>query len=99
MSSLPAGRRRTLDRIERTLVAEDPVLGLRFALFTRLTLEEDMPGAERVPGRMQRFLLPAVIPPLLVISLLTLLAQAGSCLAAGRDAPQARTGQHAASTR
>jgi len=71
---LPAFRQRALDRIEQTLVAEDPMLGSRFAVFTRLTLNEEMPGTERVRGRLQRFLLAAVRPPLLAISLLTLLA-------------------------
>ena len=58
-------------------MAEEPGLGLRFAVFTRLTLHEAMPGTERVPSRLQRPLRRAVILPLVVISLLALLAAAG----------------------
>lgn len=52
--SLHASRQRALDRIEHTLVAEDPGLGLRFAVFTRLTRDDAMPGTEQVQGRLQR---------------------------------------------
>jgi hypothetical protein len=67
--SLPAFRQRALDRIERTLVAEDPGLGLRFAVFTRLTLHEAIPEIEQVPGLLQQVLRRAVILPLVVVSL------------------------------
>jgi hypothetical protein len=68
--SLPASRQRALDRIEHTLVAEDPDLGLRFAVFTRLTRDDAMPGTEQVPGRLHRFLRPVII----IIGLVALLA-------------------------
>jgi hypothetical protein len=71
MMSLPGCQQRTLDRIEQTLVAEDPGLGLRFAVFTRLTRHEAIPGTEYVLGGLQR---PAMILPLMVISLVALLA-------------------------
>ncbi len=74
MMSLPASQQRALDRIEQTLVADDPGLGLRFAIFTRLARGDPMPGTEQVPGRLQRFLRPAIMLPLMVISLAALLA-------------------------
>jgi len=74
MIRLPASRQRALDRIEQSLAAEDPDLGLRFALFTRLTRDETMPGTEQVPGRLQRIRRPAIVPPLIVIGLVALLA-------------------------
>jgi hypothetical protein len=77
MMSLPGCRRRALDRIEQTLVAEDPGLGLRFAVFARLTRHEAIPGTEQVSGRLQQVLRRAVILPLVVISVLTLLAATG----------------------
>jgi hypothetical protein len=72
MMRLPGGQQRALHVIEQALVAEDPVLGLRFAFFARLTRHEAMPGTEQVPGR--RFLRRAVVLPLLAVSLLALLA-------------------------
>lgn len=72
--SLPGCRQRALDRIEQALAAEDPGLGLRFAVFSRLTRHEAMPGTEQVPGRLPRFLRRVVILPLIGISLATLLA-------------------------
>jgi hypothetical protein len=56
LMSLRRSQRRALDRIEQALVAEDPGLGARFAVFTMLTQDEPMPGTEHVPGRRQRFL-------------------------------------------
>ena len=77
MMKLPGCRQRALDRIEQTLVAEDPGLGLRFAVFTRLTRHEAIPGTEQVPHRLQQVLRRAIILPLVVISLLALLAASG----------------------
>jgi hypothetical protein len=77
MISLPVWQRRSLDRIEQTLVAEDPGLGLRFAVFARLTRHEAMPLTEQVPHRLQQIVRPAMTPPLMVISLLALLAAGG----------------------
>src|ERR1700722_13025479 len=64
--SLPGSMQRALGRIEQTLVAEDPGLGLRFAVFTRLTRHDTLPGTEQLPGRLQRFARPAIILPLMV---------------------------------
>jgi hypothetical protein len=90
--SLPACRQRALDRIEQTLVAEDPGLGSRFAVFARLTRHEAIPGTEQVPGRVQQVLRRAAILPLVVISVLTLLAATG--LIPARNA--CSVGRHAA---
>jgi len=93
MLNSPACRQRSLDRIERTLLAEEPVLGLRFAVFTRLTLNEAMPGTERVPERLQRRVRTALLLPLMVISLLALLAaswlipSSQQACPVGKDAP------------
>ncbi len=84
--SLPAFQRRALDQIEQALVAEDPGLGLRFAVFARLTLHEAMPGTEQVPGRVQRLLRPATMLSLIVISLAALLA-ASWLIASGQVCP------------
>ena len=46
--SLPARQQRALDRIEKTLLADDPRFGSLFAIFTRLTWHEAMPGIELV---------------------------------------------------
>jgi hypothetical protein len=46
MMSLPARQQRALDRIEKTLMADDPRFGSLFAIFTRLTWHEAMPGIE-----------------------------------------------------
>jgi len=46
--SLPARQQRALDRIEKTLMADDPRFGSLFAIFTRLTWHEAMPGIELV---------------------------------------------------
>jgi hypothetical protein len=48
MMSLPARQQRALDRIEKALLADDPRFGSPFALFTRLTWHEAMPGIELV---------------------------------------------------
>ena len=77
MMSLPASRQRALDRIAQMLVAEDPGLGLRFAVFTRLTRHEAIPGTERVPSRLQQVLRRSVILPLVAISLLMMLVASG----------------------
>ncbi|HTT53115.1 MAG TPA: hypothetical protein VMH35_17100 [Streptosporangiaceae bacterium] len=53
--SLPARQQRTLDRIERKLIASDPVLHSWFSIFARLTRDEEMPQAEEVRARLARF--------------------------------------------
>jgi hypothetical protein len=44
MMSLPACQQRVLDRIEHSLHAGDPRLRAMFAIFTKLTREEEMPS-------------------------------------------------------
>ena len=66
---LPGREQRALDRIEQALAAEDPRLGVRFAFFTVLTRHEAIPGTEQAPGRRQRFLRRALLPPLLAAML------------------------------
>ncbi|MGP7995736.1 MAG: hypothetical protein ACLPKI_00130 [Streptosporangiaceae bacterium] len=53
--SLPARQQRTLDRIERRLIASDPVLHSWFSIFARLTRDEEMPRVEEVRARLARF--------------------------------------------
>ena len=53
--SLPTRQQRSLDRIERKLIASDPVLHSWFAIFTRLTRDEEMPRIEEVRARLARF--------------------------------------------
>jgi hypothetical protein len=96
MMSLPARQQRTLNRIEQTLVAEDPGLGLRFGVFTSLTVDEEMPGTERVPGRLRRFRRAGMAPPLMMIGLL---AVSWPIPAADRHGPRARTRLDRASRR
>jgi len=81
--SLPACQQRALDRIEQTLVREDPALGLRFAVFARLARDDAMPATEQVSGRLRRFLRSAIVLPLTAISLVALLA--AGWLLAGRQ--------------
>ncbi len=52
--SLSARQRHALDRIERTLVLEEPRLGSLFAVFTRLTQHEALPVIEQVTSRLRR---------------------------------------------
>jgi hypothetical protein len=49
--SLPASQQRVLDRIEHSLHACDPRLGAMFAIFTKLTREEEMPRLEKLEPR------------------------------------------------
>ncbi len=77
---LPGRQQRALERIEQTLVTEDPGLGLRFAVFTRLTQHEAIPGTEQAPHRLQQVLRRAAILPLVLISLLGLVAASGLLL-------------------
>jgi hypothetical protein len=52
--SFPAGRRRALEEIEKTLTSDHPGLGTMFAIFTRLAGHEAMPPTERVAARPWR---------------------------------------------
>jgi Protein of unknown function (DUF3040) len=49
---LPARQRRVLDRIEDTLAGSDPRLAATFAIFERLTRDEEMPRIEELRHRM-----------------------------------------------
>jgi len=74
LTSLPGLRQRAPYRIEQALVAEDPLLGSRFAFFTRLTRHEPMPETEQVPAHRQPSLRRPTVLPLLAVSLAALLA-------------------------
>ena len=87
MTSLPGREQRTLDRIGHRIAAEDPGLGMRLAFFNGLTRHEAMPATERVAGLLQRFLRRAVILPLLMISLITLLAASWLIAGSGQACP------------
>ena len=91
--SLPAYQQRALDRIGQTLAAEDPGLGSRFAVFNKLTVHEAMPGTEQAPSHPQRFLLPAMILPVMLITLLALVTASWLVPTAGQGRP---AGQSAA---
>jgi Protein of unknown function (DUF3040) len=52
--SLPASQQRILDRIDRRLRDSDPKLASLFAIFTRLTHDEDMPRIEEIRARLAR---------------------------------------------
>jgi hypothetical protein len=49
---LPARQRRVLDRIEDSLEGTDPRLATMFAIFGRLTLDEEMPRIEELRHRL-----------------------------------------------
>jgi hypothetical protein len=48
---LPARQRRVLDRIESALRGSDPKLAALYAIFARLTRDEEMPRAEQLRHR------------------------------------------------
>ena len=52
--SLPASQQRTLNRIDRMLRDSDPRLVALFAIFTRLTWDEEIPGIEQIRARLTR---------------------------------------------
>jgi hypothetical protein len=52
-----------------------------------------VPGIDQMAGRLQRFVRAAVMPPLMMISLLALLA-ASSLVPGGRHVPQAPARPH-----
>jgi hypothetical protein len=70
-----ASQQRALGGIEKTLLEDDPGLESLFAIFTRLTLHEAMPGTERVPAGLRertRSALMTAIGLIAVISVLML---------------------------
>ncbi len=76
--SLPARQQRALDQIEKTLLADDPRFGSLFAIFTRLTWHEAMPGIELVKSTRWHSLRPfaAIVIALIAVTsvlMLTLL--------------------------
>jgi hypothetical protein len=66
-------QQRTLDRIDKTLAADDPRLGSMFAIFTTLSLGEPMPETERVSARLKQVLRPAMVISIALIAGLTVL--------------------------
>ena len=53
--TLPVSQQRTLDRIDRMLRDSDPRLVALFAIFTRLTWDEEIPRIEEIRARLTRF--------------------------------------------
>ena len=49
--TLPACQQRALDAMESALEASEPRMKAMFAIFTRLTKDEEPTGAERLPHR------------------------------------------------
>jgi hypothetical protein len=76
MMSFPTRQQRTLDRIEKTLLADDPRLGSLFANFTSLPSPKAMPRIERVKPR-QRQLLHALAPFALITIFVVVVACVG----------------------
>jgi Protein of unknown function (DUF3040) len=52
--TLPVSQQRTLDRIDRMLRDSDPRLAALFAIFTRLTRDEEIPRIEEIRARLTR---------------------------------------------
>lgn len=52
--TLPVSQQRTLDRIDRMLRDSDPRLVALFAIFTRLTRDEELPRIEEIRARLTR---------------------------------------------
>lgn len=52
--TLPVSQQRTLDRIDRMLRDSDPRLAALFAIFTRLTWDEEIPRVEEIRARLTR---------------------------------------------
>lgn len=53
--TLPVSQQRTLDRIDRMLRDSDPRLVALFAIFTRLTWDEEIPRIEEIRAGLARF--------------------------------------------
>jgi hypothetical protein len=73
MMSQPARQQRALDRIEKTLLADDPGLGSMFAIFTRLTRHEAMPMTERVRTRLWQVRHAAAVISIALVAVLSVL--------------------------
>jgi hypothetical protein len=79
--SLPSCQERILAGIENALRTGEPRLASRFAIFTRLTRDEELPGTEqlaprpRLVSRWRRRAL--VLVPLMLIAVVTALVAAG----------------------
>jgi hypothetical protein len=52
--TLPVSQQRALDRIDRMLRDSDPRLVALFAIFTRLTWDEEIPRIEEIRARLTR---------------------------------------------
>lgn len=52
--TLPVSQQRVLDRIDRMLRDSDPRLAALFAVFTRLTRDEEIPRIEEIRARLTR---------------------------------------------
>jgi hypothetical protein len=95
--SLPAHQQRVLDGIETGLESGDPKLRSMFAIFTRLTRGEEVPGAERLRGRARSSTTQAImVAPILVffavglVTLCIVLAASSSTARACKSVAQPR---------
>jgi Protein of unknown function (DUF3040) len=79
--SLPASQQRVLDRIEETLKRREPRLASMFAIFTRLTVHEEVPRTEAlvpVPWwSAKRYQAPARVRAAVFLTLAVVLVVAG----------------------
>jgi len=71
----PARQRRALNKIEKTLLADDLRFGSLFAIFTRLTSPEAMPGIERVKAGRRP------LQPLAPVALIAIFLALCACVA------------------
>jgi hypothetical protein len=72
------GQNRALDRIEKTLLADDLRLCSLFAVFTRLTLHEVMPATEQITAGRRKSLKPALAISITLIIFVGMLMLASS---------------------
>jgi len=75
--SLPGRQRRVLNRIERTLLADDLWFGSLFTIFTRLTSPEAMPRIEQVQVTAGR----RHLEPLAPVAFIAVFLVLGVCVA------------------
>jgi hypothetical protein len=100
--SLPACQERILSGIEDELRKGAPRLASRFAIFTRLTGDEELPRTEQLAPRrwLDRARMPAVIlVPLVMLALASVLFLAGVFSGAARTCAAAARRPAAAATR
>jgi len=100
--SLPACQERILSGIENELRKGAPRLASRFAIFTRLTGDEELPRTEQLAPRrwLDRSRMPAaILVPLVMLALASALFFAGVFAGAARTCGAAARRPAAAATR